>query len=351
MITWFKMQAGIATNAKVAKAGPDGALVYLAALCQHVQHGRGGRVPAHRMDPDTLRIEAVALLGGLTAKRIAAAFARCVEVGLLRAGGADVVVAGYDADAMPTCVRCHNPNDDHRFATCPGCRAKRTKVDEPRQGATASQNVATCRTGPDRTGPETQSPLPPKGGRASRGGASASRRGVPDPEPETETAGAVATPPQQDAPRRDNARQPAPSCDRSAEAHEAAERRDDGATDGEADPVVRLQEALLRTRYRERLPALKRRFVLRHEAARLVATGLTPDLLAELVDVAAAGDDPGALLAHWLDANLWREVLDDLSAKGRQAAARSRVGESEPLAAGAVMVGVVGVLAAAGGGS
>lgn len=335
MISWFKLQSGFATNAKVARAGQDGALVFLAALCQHVQHGRAGRVPAHRLDPETLRIEAVALVGSMSTKRIAAAFARCVEVGLLRANdGHDVVIAGYDTEAMPQCVRCHNPNDDHKFSTCTECRRKRTKDTDARQGATAAQNVATCRAGQDRTGQETQSPLPPKGVRASRGGASALRRRdperaprAPEPEPETESrpVAHVATVEDQVAPVRDTAQPEEP------------------VAPIEIDPVVQLQEALTQTRYREKIPALKRRFELRRQAERLVMTGFTPDDLGPLVDLAAAkGDDAGALLAHWLDSNLWREVLDEQRSRQKAAGSRERaedsVGSTDgPIAAASVL--------------
>lgn len=154
MIGWFKMKATFATNGKVGRAGPDGALVYLAILCQHVNHGSGGLLPEAKCEPDALKFEAGALVGRWTAKRISTAFARCVESGLLQVEHGVVRVTGYDEDAMPACVRCRKPNNDHRFATCVLCRTTRNADDVSRQGATSSDSVATLHTGPDRTGPK-----------------------------------------------------------------------------------------------------------------------------------------------------------------------------------------------------
>lgn len=345
MIDWVKLQVGIATNAKVARAGSDGGLVFIAALLQHARHGRAGRVPAHRLDPWTLKIEAVALFGAWPEERVAAAVATCCDAGLLQRDGEAMVLTGYDAESMPQCVRCRQPNDDHRYSTCATCRETRSKDHGrtlSRHGAKKSRQGA-----PDRTG-QDNSPLPPES-RASRGGASASRRGDPDPErapraaetdPEPAAPAVVATPPTTVATTPD----PVPSRDRSADEPADGTRCDGDATD--RDPVVILQEALTRTRYRSNLPTMRRRFVLARESERLAATGLGVDELRALTDLAAARSDhdPGALLAHWLDGDppRWREVLDEVASRQKLAGARERArsaGEStgEPIAARSVI--------------
>lgn len=91
-----------------------------------------------------------------------------------------------------------------------------------------------------------------------------------------------------------------------------------------SDPAMQLLDALLRTPYRSAIPALKRRFVLGREADRLSATGLTLEHLRQLVAIATdRGKDPGALLAHWLDGETWREVLDEQANKAKEAGLRS----------------------------
>lgn len=445
MIDWLKLQTGIATNAKVAAAGAHGALVFLAALIQHAKHGRGGRMPARRLSPATLRVEAVGLLGELPARKVGAALQRCVDAGLLRIDGDEAVVVGYGREDMPACVRCHNPNDDHRFATCSDCRSRRAKAEWAENVATSRDTSRpdrdmSNRTGQDRTGQSTtptrleaggaelrssetlivdavtarpswpddagefhdamvgtleaagwlctrEFPVPDRGDgragridiRAERGGIVAMLeldRGAPrdkslrkleavdadlrmvvlrSPAPAhrigrvsvfgVATAPVVATRPAMVAPGRDEE----PSRDRSAE--DPADRPPDDA--GATDPVVRLQDALTRSRYRSAMPAMRRRFELARAAARLAPTGLDPEQVLELSALAAerSSGDPGALLAHWLDGEppRWREVLDERAAKGRQAAARSRVaatGEGEPLAAGSSLGGLLQAAAA-----
>lgn len=131
--------------------------------------------------------------------------------------------------------------------------------------------------------------------------------------------------------------------------------------DNGESPVADLTTALLATRYRGGISnAIRRRGMVRDEAARLVETGLTADRVPELAALADAksSGDPGGLLAHWLDQGLWREVLDEHASKakvaGLQATARAAAadvdvlegiyGGSEAMPAAAA---VGGVLAAA----
>jgi hypothetical protein len=103
--------------------------------------------------------------------------------------------------------------------------------------------------------------------------------------------------------------------------------RDDGTS-----PIADLTSALLATRYRGGIGnAIVRRASVREQAERLVHTGLQPQQVRELSDLAAqkSSDDPGALLSHWLDGD-WRGVLDEQDAKGRQKAARSRGAAQAP---------------------
>lgn len=273
MIGWFKFQATAATNAKLAQAGPDGILVYLAILCQHTQHGRAGALPLRRCAPEILRIEAVALCGALKSERIERALKRCEQAQLIVREVEHVRIVGYDEDAMPNCVRCRKPNEDHHFATCPRCREKRegareTTTAQPgaQQGAPCAAQGAPDRTGQDPTGPD----------RTSTPGASA--QGVPergDPEPD------------------------------------------------EPDPVLELQRALTETSYRSKAGA-KRRWVLARRARELAATGLTAEHVPRLVELAQSGESPDGLFAHWLDQGIWREVLDEHDSREREKGARKR---------------------------
>jgi uncharacterized protein YdaU (DUF1376 family) len=92
-------------------------------------------------------------------------------------------------------------------------------------------------------------------------------------------------------------------------------------------PVVELQDALSQTSYRDRLQPMPRRLELARRAEALLATGLAPDDVLELWDLAQAkaDGDPGALLAHWLDECIWREVLDERRNKLKEREVRSRV--------------------------
>ena len=102
-------------------------------------------------------------------------------------------------------------------------------------------------------------------------------------------------------------------------------RRAKPADDG-SSPIADLTTALMATRYRAGIGnAIARRATIRDQAERLVQTGLQPDQVRELADLAAekAKDDPGALLSHWLDGD-WRGVLDEQAAKQRQKGARAR---------------------------
>lgn len=105
----------------------------------------------------------------------------------------------------------------------------------------------------------------------------------------------------------------------------AEPRRAKPADDG-TSPVADLTTALMATRYRAGIGnAIARRATIREQAERLVQTGLQPDQVRELANLAAekASDDPGALLAHWLDGD-WRGVIDEQAAKQRQKGARAR---------------------------
>jgi uncharacterized protein YdaU (DUF1376 family) len=97
-------------------------------------------------------------------------------------------------------------------------------------------------------------------------------------------------------------------------------------------PVVELQQALLRTGLRSELPPFHRGVALMKLAAEVLPSGITPGDVDELWKLAQVGDDPGALLAHWLTENIWREVLDEQRAKAKQHEAAQRAKDSaDPL--------------------
>jgi hypothetical protein len=98
--------------------------------------------------------------------------------------------------------------------------------------------------------------------------------------------------------------------------------RDDGAS-----PIADLTTALFATRYRGGIAnAIVRRAEIRNQAERLIATGLTTSDVDDLVRLAGekSNGDPGALLAHWLDGEAWREVLDEQRSKASAQGHRDR---------------------------
>lgn len=100
------------------------------------------------------------------------------------------------------------------------------------------------------------------------------------------------------------------------------------ASDDGASPVADLTTALLATRYRAGVSnAIARRGVIGSEAKRLAKHGLTPDLVRDLAKLAdqKTNGDAGALLAHWLDGDEWRGVLDEDAGKAKELKLRSSV--------------------------
>jgi uncharacterized protein YdaU (DUF1376 family) len=97
-----------------------------------------------------------------------------------------------------------------------------------------------------------------------------------------------------------------------------------GQTDAPGDES--LCGVLLGTRYRAGLKGLKRSLEVRKRAGELEAEGLEPHHVLALSELASAksSDDPGALLAHWLDGGKWREVLDEQASKAKTQAAKRR---------------------------
>lgn len=111
----------------------------------------------------------------------------------------------------------------------------------------------------------------------------------------------------------------------------------------ETAALAALQNALLATAYRSGVGnPFRRRAVVFDRAEQLFATGLTAALLVDLERLADAKGTgaPGSLLAHWLDENLWREVLDEQTSKQKQRSAQARTAadpDQEPVAAGALV--------------
>jgi hypothetical protein len=134
----------------------------------------------------------------------------------------------------------------------------------------------------------------------------------------------------------------------------AAEAGNGGAlTPADVERAAALQSALAATNYRAALSSWARRRELTRRAVELLATGLRPDHVAELVKLdQAKAERPGALLAHWLDEGIWREVLDERDQKQRQRVATRRggaerrsgagdYGGAEPKLAASVIAGVL----------
>ena len=99
------------------------------------------------------------------------------------------------------------------------------------------------------------------------------------------------------------------------------------------DAVVQLQKALLKTGYRSKMPPFDRSRELMKRAAEFLATGLSPFDVADLGDLdAEKAEKPGALLAHWLEEGIWREVLDEKRQKAKERELRRREPAGDPLA-------------------
>lgn len=121
---------------------------------------------------------------------------------------------------------------------------------------------------------------------------------------------------------------------------------------GATDRVVEeLTDALLATRYRAGIAVpVARRSAVRASAVRLRATGIEPEHVERLAELAAAksNGDAGALLAHWLDgeAPMWRSVLDEQLMKQRElglrvTAASDDADVSMPKPAASVLDGIL----------
>jgi hypothetical protein len=340
MSTWAKLDSDIRNNGKIAEAGPDGALLYLSLLCLHTAKGKGGVVPSSCCKPARLRVEAGAFLGTFDVARIENAIDACVEaqlvdrvdddgapcaqVGVL---GAQVRAAcalrlrGWCDEHAVACSHCRKPNPEPSHKTCPTCREARHTDRNPSKDAGArrlrAHGAKRAHVGAgraqmaalvsDSVSVSDNPPYPPRaepreGIRADARGADASR----GPEADPEKPGPEPTP----------ARRPA----------------------NEPTPVADLTAALLRTRYRAGIDnAIVRRGEVRSRAAELVKTGLAPGDVHELWRLATekSKDDPGALLAHWLDENIWRETLDEqvrLAKESGEARRAREAADADPLA-------------------
>jgi|GEM_PF-4037558 len=137
MTLWFKFEEAMRANGKVAEAGPDGALAYIALLCLHTAKGRNGVVPASCCKPSRLRAEAVAFLGSFDPERIEKAIQACVEAHLIERVNDDgtpcaqigvpcaLRLRGWCDEHAVACSHCRGPNPEPSHKTCPTCREKR----------------------------------------------------------------------------------------------------------------------------------------------------------------------------------------------------------------------------------
>jgi len=157
---WLKVLVSDANDGRLAKAKGDAVLVLFAARCQHATHGHGGVIPPGRLDPSRLRDEARGFLASVTEGRIAAALIVLERLKLLAPlQDGSWRLCDYQAEVMPSCMRCRNANEDHRYANCPRCRKlqaaqlheKRERQRQESRDVTRDSARVTQR---DRTGPE-----------------------------------------------------------------------------------------------------------------------------------------------------------------------------------------------------
>lgn len=164
--------------------------------------------------------------------------------------------------------------------------------------------------------------------------ADAQRKAHADAAPQSDTQSAPHLPPA--PPSVPNQEKPTPTRDaqRNADAQCAPQPEGaDAAQSAEADdkvPVVQLQLALLATAYRSNLKGFLRSREVLKRAEALILTGLCPDDVRELAEHdRRKADTPGALLAHWLDEGIWREVLDESANKSKERDLRQRKAAAE----------------------
>lgn len=107
------------------------------------------------------------------------------------------------------------------------------------------------------------------------------------------------------------------------------------------DPVVELQQALLVTTVLGKLKPLQRGIALMDLAKLAAPSGLTAAFVRELWPLAQdqaqsrPDGDAGALLRHWIEHGIWREVLDQRGRQAKELAAASRThaaASADPLA-------------------
>jgi len=305
MSLWFKFEEAMRSNGKVAEAGPDGALAWVALLCLHTAKGRDGVVPGSCCKPSRLRAEAVAFLGSFDVERIERAIQACVDAHLIERVNDDgtpcaqigvpcaLRLRGWcDAHAV-ACSHCRKPNPEPSHKTCPTCRANRSDARKPNNDAGARKTRAHGATRAQKGVPRSQlaaldsdsdsdsdiPPTPQGGARADARGAIASRA---EPEPEAET----------------------PEPDR--------------------EPWRDLDDALRASSYHSELPPLQRGIATRKKAEALTGH-LTPDAVGVLDDRdAKQARKRGALITTWINDGTWPEELDEPSDRERHARAASR---------------------------
>lgn len=151
---WFKFEEAMRSNGKVAEAGPDGALAWVALLCLHTAKGRNGIVPASCCKPSRLRAEAVAFLGSFDVERIEKAIQACVDAHLIERVNDDgtpcaqigvpcaLRLRGWCDEHAVACSHCRKPNPEPSHKTCPTCRANRNDARKPNNGAGARKTRA-----------------------------------------------------------------------------------------------------------------------------------------------------------------------------------------------------------------
>lgn len=300
---WMKLSPHLLGNGKVQNAGLDATAVYLAALSANFLESAHGTLTMCQSTPAAL----CARVGfGWSIRRTAKAIAAAIQWELLERsddGGLRIVGWGpewesnYRSEASPVTVGVtpERSRAASRTARWRDRKASRSVTGDVTRDVThrhgdashpvterhgdASRSVTRARASQRESEGEVPPPTPPSGGEGPS---------KPGPDP------------------------------------------DQSPTDQASDPELPDLIGVLRAAgYRSKSPS----FVVPGRAKALRAEGLTPQDARQLVNAANAksnSKDATALLAHWLDNGLWREVLDEARMKAKERALHARGEAAKP---------------------
>ncbi len=308
MKDWFRVSTRITMNEKVHALGEERhQLVWIGVLALYWQKPNRGLFEAKALRPFAVKCALGAFTVNRTVDEVAESLAKLREVGLLadEPDGA-VRIVGYDHEWWPSCARCHRPNADDRFSTCPSCRGGQVP------GTTVDGRAVSNGPAPPRRGSDTTARPQRTRSEGSRKLAAKGREGK------------VHVPSTHIPPSAEVASSSDPPVDGWVGGDAPQEPEGDGADpdDVETPPeLVELFAVLSIATYRLRFG--KRARLAR--TAQLATQGLTAHAARALwAHAQSEGRNPPGLFAKWIDGGTWRDVILDLDLEAKEAAIRAR---------------------------